>query len=63
MLLMELEGLQAKRRDALATYNRTGDRAWMREAQEASQAINNMLREMEEIDDPTIAVDGLMAKD
>ena len=63
MFLMELEALQAKRRDALAAYNRTGDRAWMREAQEVSQAIANRLHEMEETDSLTRAVDGLMAKD
>ena len=58
--LTELERLQAKRRDALEAYNRTGNRAFMREAQEASQAIANKLSEMEEMDGLTEAIDGLM---
>jgi hypothetical protein len=60
VLLTELVSLQAKRRDALDAYNRTGDRACMREAQETSQAIADKLRELEEMDGLTRAVDGLM---
>jgi hypothetical protein len=60
MCLTELESLQAKRRDAITAYNRTGDRTYMRKAQQASQAIAGKLREMEEMDVLTSAVDELM---
>jgi flagellar biosynthesis/type III secretory pathway chaperone len=60
VLLTELVSLQAKRRDALDAYNRTGDRACMRKVQETSQAIADKLRELEEMDGLTRAVDGLM---
>ena len=58
--LTELERLQAKRRDALEAYNGTGDRAFMREAQDASQAIADKLCELETTDGLTEAIDGLM---
>jgi hypothetical protein len=60
MLLTELERLQAKRRDALEAYNRTGNRAYMLEAQDTSRTITDALRESESIDDLTDAIDELM---
>jgi hypothetical protein len=59
-LLTELEALQTQRRDAIEAYNGTGDRACMREAQETSQAIADKLRELEEPDGMTEAIDDLM---
>jgi hypothetical protein len=61
-LLMEVEGLQARRREAIETYNSTGNRACMREAREASQAIADKLHELEILDSLTEAIDGLMGE-
>jgi hypothetical protein len=47
MLLMELEKLQTRRRDAVEAYVSTGDRNCWRKVRDASQAIADMLRELE----------------
>ena len=49
MLLTELENLQSRRRDAIEAYVSTGDRNRWREVREASQAIADALRELEEM--------------
>jgi hypothetical protein len=49
MLLTELESLQSRRRDAVEAYVSTGNRHCWREVREASQAIANKLRELEEM--------------
>ena len=63
MLLSELESLQSRRRDAVETYNRTGNRAYMLEAQQTSQAIADKLSELEEVDGLSQAIDGLMGSE
>jgi hypothetical protein len=47
MLLMELENLQTRRRDAVEAYVSTGERNCWRKVREASQAIADKLRELE----------------
>jgi hypothetical protein len=46
MLLMELESLQSRRRDAVDTYVSTGNRAYWREVREVSQTIAEKLNEL-----------------
>jgi hypothetical protein len=68
MLLVELESLQTRRRDAVETYLSTGDRNCWREVHEVSQSIDAKLCELEEtrlppakgLDSLDIAIDGLM---
>ena len=62
-LIIELENLQKSRRDAVAAYNRTGDRNYWREACDVSQTITAKLHEFEEtgLDGLDKAIDGLMA--
>jgi len=57
-LLMEVGGLQARRREAIETYNSSGNRTCMREAREASKAIAGKLHELEDLDSLTEAIDG-----
>ena len=47
MLMMELEDLQTRRRDAVEAYVSTGDRNCWRKVREASQAVAERLRELE----------------
>jgi hypothetical protein len=61
MLLMELESLQSRRRDAVDAYESTGNRACWCEVREISQAIAEKLQELVEMRDGlTKAIDGLM---
>jgi hypothetical protein len=59
-LLIELERLQASRRDAMEAYNSTGNRAHMLEAREASHAIADKLSKLEEMNGLAKGVDALM---
>jgi hypothetical protein len=52
-LLIELESLQTRRRDAVEAYVSTGDRNCWREVREASQAIAGKLQELEEVGRPS----------
>jgi hypothetical protein len=49
ILLNELEGLQARRRDAVNAFTSTGNQACWREVRDTSQAIADKLRELEEM--------------
>jgi hypothetical protein len=68
MLLVELESLQARRRDAVESYLSTGDRNYWREVREVSQSIDAKLSELEEVRYPAAnrfdaldqAIDGLI---
>jgi hypothetical protein len=51
ILLNELEGLQARRRDAVDAYTSTGNQVCWREVRDASQAVADKLRELEEMHD------------
>ena len=62
-LIAELENLQESRRDAVAAYERTGDRNHWRKACDVSQTITTKLHELEQtgVDSLDKALDGLMA--
>jgi hypothetical protein len=51
ILLTELEGLQARRRNAVDAFTSTGNQACWREVRDTSQAIVDKLREREETHD------------
>jgi hypothetical protein len=62
-IIKELEDLQKSRCDAVAAYERTGDRSYWREACEVSRTITEKLHELEEtgLDSLDKALNGLMA--